>query len=108
MGLEFLQSLGGVVDESKSRGHATTIACAKTEDGNLVLGGFVDGRELLTEIILGEIGKVWVQNVTVVVISELAKDPICMQNAPRTLKICNPHFHLFNSIVVVSVLVLQS
>lgn len=65
VGLELLHGLGGVVDESKASGLATTELGAKTEDGDLVLASLVQAGELLAELILGDVGAVGVQNVTV-------------------------------------------
>lgn len=61
--LEFLQSLVGVVDESETSGLATTELCAETEDGNLVLVGLVEVGQLLTELILLDVGAVGVEDV---------------------------------------------
>ena len=63
--LEFLQSLVGVVDESETSGLATTELCAETEDGDLVLVGLVEVGQLLTELILLDVGAVGVEDVPV-------------------------------------------
>lgn len=65
LGLELLHSLGGVIDESEASGLATTELCAETEDGDLVLGGLVESGQLLTELVLGDVGAAGVQDVTV-------------------------------------------
>lgn len=65
LGLELLHGLGGVVDEGEARGLAATILGAETEDGDLVLLGLVEATELLTELLLGDVGTVGVQDVTV-------------------------------------------
>lgn len=65
VGLELLHGLGGVVDESKAGGLATTELGAQTEDGDLVLASLVQAGELLAELLLGDVGAVGVQNVTV-------------------------------------------
>lgn len=64
MGLELLQGLGGVVDEGKAGRLATTVLCAETEDGDLVLVGLVQVGQLLAELILGDVGAVGVEDVT--------------------------------------------
>lgn len=68
MGLELLHGLGRVVDESKTSGLATTELGAQTEDGDLVLASLVQAGELVAELILGDVGAVGVQNVTVGVV----------------------------------------
>ena len=62
--LELLHGLGGVVDESETSGLAATELGAETEDGDLVLLGLVQATELLTELILGDVGAVGVEDVT--------------------------------------------
>jgi hypothetical protein len=62
--LELLHGLGGVLDESETSGLATTELCAETEDGDLVLLSLVHGGELVTELVLGDVGAAGVQNVT--------------------------------------------
>lgn len=61
--LELLQSLVGVVDKSETSGLATTELCAETEDGDLVLVGLVEVGQLLTELILLDVGAVGVEDV---------------------------------------------
>lgn len=63
-GLELLQGLDGVVDQSEAGGLATTVLGAETEDGDLVLVGLVQVGQLLAELILGDVGAVGVQDVT--------------------------------------------
>lgn len=63
--LELLQGLSGVVDESETSGLATTVVGAETEDGDLVLAGLVELSKLAAEVILGDVGLVGVQDVTV-------------------------------------------
>lgn len=65
MWLELLHGLGGVVEEGKAGALATTKLCPEAEDGDLVLGGLVELRELLAELILGHVGARWVEDVTV-------------------------------------------
>lgn len=61
--LELLQGLLGVVDQSETGALATTVLCAETEDGDLVLVGLVQVGQLLTELILGDVGAVGVEDV---------------------------------------------
>lgn len=63
MGLELLQGLGGVVDESEASALTTTVLGAETEDGDLVLVGLVQVGQLLAELILGDVGAVGVEDV---------------------------------------------
>ena len=62
--LELLQGLSGVVDESEAGALATTVLGAETEDGDLVLVGLVERRDLVAELILGDVGTVGVEDVT--------------------------------------------
>ena len=63
--LELLHGLGGVIDESEAGGLATTELSSETEDGDLVLLGLVERTELLTELLLGDVGTARVEDVTV-------------------------------------------
>ena len=63
--LELLHGLGGVVDESEASGLAATELGSETEDGDLILLGFVHAAELLTELLLGDVGTVGVEDITV-------------------------------------------
>lgn len=63
MRLELLQGLGGVVDESEAGALTTTVLCAETEDRDLVLVGLVKVGQLLTELVLGDVGAVGVEDV---------------------------------------------
>jgi hypothetical protein len=63
VGLELLEGLGGVVDESEAGALTTTVLCAETEDGDLVLVGLVQIGQLLTELVLGDVGAVGVEDV---------------------------------------------
>lgn len=65
VGLELLHGLVAVVDESEAGALATTVLGAETEDGNLLLVGLVELGELGAELILGDVGAVGVQDVTV-------------------------------------------
>lgn len=63
MRLELLQGLGGVVDQSEAGALTTTVLCAETEDGDLVLVGLVQVGQLLTELVLGDVRAVGVEDV---------------------------------------------
>lgn len=63
VGLELLEGLGGVVDQSEAGALTTTVLCAETEDGDLVLVGLVQVGQLLTELVLGDVGAVGVEDV---------------------------------------------
>ena len=63
--LELLEGLWGVVDEGESSGLSTTELSAETEDVDLVLVGLVKLSKLCTEIVLGDVGAVWVEDVTI-------------------------------------------
>lgn len=67
MGLELLHGLGGVIDEGEASGLATTELGAETEDVDLVLGGLVEGGQLLAELVLGDVRTVGVEDIPVVV-----------------------------------------
>lgn len=64
-GLKLLHGLGRVVDESEASGLAATILGAQAEDVDLVLLGLVQATELLTELLLGDVGTAGVENVPV-------------------------------------------
>lgn len=66
VGLELLHGLGGVVDQGEAGGLAATELGAQAKDGDLVLAGLVHAGQLLPELLLGDVGAVGVQNVTVV------------------------------------------
>ena len=65
VGLELLHGLGAVVDEGEAGGLATTVLGAETENGDLVLVGLVELAKLGAELVLGDVGTVGVQDVTV-------------------------------------------
>lgn len=65
MGLELLHGLGGVIDKSEASGLATTELGAETEDVDLVLGGLVEGGQLLAELVLGDVRTVGVEDIPV-------------------------------------------
>lgn len=64
MGLELLEGLGGIVDEGEAGGLAATELGAQTEDLHLLLLGLVQGADLLTELLLGDVGAAGVEDVT--------------------------------------------
>ena len=70
--LELLEGLWGIVNEGEAGGLAATVLGLETEDVDLVLGALVQLSELATEVVLGDVGAVWVQDVTVVVVLALA------------------------------------
>ena len=55
MGLELLQTLDGVVDQSEASGLATSEMRAQTEHGNRPLVGFVEVSQLAAKVILRDI-----------------------------------------------------
>lgn len=61
--LELLQGLVGVVDQSETSALATTVLRTETEDGDLVLVGLVEVGQLVTELILGDVGAVGVEDI---------------------------------------------
>jgi len=61
--LELLHRLRRVVDKCKACTLAATILRLEAEDGDLVLGGLVQFRELGSEFILGYIRSVRVEDV---------------------------------------------
>lgn len=65
MRLEPLHRLARVVNERKAGGLAATELCPQAEDGDLVLVALVQLRELGAELVLGDIGAVRVEDVTV-------------------------------------------
>ena len=65
VGLELLHRLGGVVDEGKAGGLAATELGPEAEDADLVLLGLVQAGELVAELLLGDVGAVRVEDITV-------------------------------------------
>lgn len=65
LGLELLQSLGGVVDEGEAGGLAATELGAQAKDLDLLLLGLVQAGELLAELGLGDVGTAGVEDVTI-------------------------------------------
>lgn len=78
MRLELLHGLGGVVDKGEAGGLAATELGAQTEDGDLVLACLVETGELVTELILSNVGAVGVQDVTVKRIQRSARLYVCV------------------------------
>lgn len=65
MGLELLHRLGGVVDEGKTGGLAATELGPEAENADLVLLGLIEAGELVAELLLGDVGAVRVEDITV-------------------------------------------
>lgn len=65
MRLKLLHHLMAVVYQSEPSRFASAVLCAETEAGYLVFVGLVEFGELLTELVLGDVGAVGVENVTV-------------------------------------------
>jgi hypothetical protein len=65
VGLELLQCLWRVVDESEPGCLSTTELSLETENVDLVLVGLVEFGELASEFILGDVGTVWVEDITI-------------------------------------------
>lgn len=61
--LELLGVSDRVVDETETSGLTTTVLSSETEDRNSILVSLVDTSELLSQLILGDVGSVWVENV---------------------------------------------
>jgi hypothetical protein len=64
VGLELLQRLWGIVDESETSCLSTTKLSSQTENINLILVGLVEFGELASEFVLGDIGAVGVKDIT--------------------------------------------
>lgn len=65
VGLELLHRRLGVVDEAESGRLAATVLCAETEDGDLLLAALVELGQLGAEVILGDVGALRVEDITV-------------------------------------------
>lgn len=65
VGLELLHGLGAVVDESEAGALTATEVCLEAEDGDILLLGLVELAELATELVLGDVGTVGVEDVAV-------------------------------------------
>lgn len=63
--LELLHGLGGVVDQGEAGGLSATKLGAQAKDRDLVLTSLVHASQLVAELVLGDVGAVGVQDVTV-------------------------------------------
>ena len=63
MRLEFLHHLVTVVDQGEPGRLASTVLCAETKAGHLILVGFVELGEFLAEFVFGDVGAVGVEDV---------------------------------------------
>lgn len=61
--LELLESLWGIVDEGETGGLATTELGLETENVDLLLAGLVQLSELGAELVLGDVGAGWVEDI---------------------------------------------
>lgn len=61
--LELLGVSSGVVDQTETGRLTTTVLSSETENRDSVLLGLVDLGDLLTKLVLGDVGSVWVQDV---------------------------------------------
>ena len=89
VGLELLHGLGGVVDEGEAGGLAATELGSETEDVDLILLGLVHGAELLSELLLGDVGTSGVEDVTV----QHSISPIFFNLQTVPIQSPSPHFH---------------
>jgi hypothetical protein len=64
MGLELLQRLWGIVDESETSCLSTTKLSSQTKNIDLVLVGLVEFGELASEFVFRDVGAVGVENIT--------------------------------------------
>lgn len=64
MGLELLQGLGRVVDKGETSGLSTTELGLETEHVDLVLVGLVEFGKLGPQFVLGDVGTVGVEDIT--------------------------------------------
>lgn len=64
-GLKLLHGLGGVVDQGKASGLATTELGSQAENLDLVLLGLVHAAELLAELLLGDVGTAGVEDIPI-------------------------------------------
>jgi hypothetical protein len=94
--LELLQGLWGIVDEGKASGLAATELGLEAEDVDLLLGALVELSKLAAEVILGDVGAVWVQNVTVI---RNVSPPFSFSSS--CLSICRSLCHIFDARAVV-------
>jgi len=61
--LKLLQGLGRIIDERKTGCLSTTKLSLETEDIDLVLVGFVEFGKLGSELVLGDVGAVGVEDI---------------------------------------------
>lgn len=64
--VSWLESLGvgnGLVDQTETSGLSTTELGSETKDRDSVLVGLVQLRQLLSQLVLGDVSSVWVQDV---------------------------------------------
>jgi hypothetical protein len=66
MWLELLEGLGRIVNESEASALATTELGLEAEDGDLVLGGLVQLAQFLSELILGDIRSIGMEDIAIV------------------------------------------
>lgn len=65
MRLELLERLNAVVHQREARALAAAVLRPEAEDADLVLGRLVHFRQLGAELVLGDVGAVRVEDVTV-------------------------------------------
>jgi hypothetical protein len=65
MGLKFLQRFWRIVHERETGCLSATVLCLQTENVDLVLVGLVHFSELASEFILGDVGTVGVEDITI-------------------------------------------
>jgi hypothetical protein len=81
VGLKFLQRLWGIVDESETSCLSTTELSSQTENIDLILVGLVEFGELGSEFVLGDVGAVGVEDITV----------ILLERHPQSQSLASPH-----------------
>ncbi len=65
MGLKLLQRLWRIIYKRKAGCLSTTKLSLETEDVDLIFVGLVHLGEFASELILGDIGAVWVEDITI-------------------------------------------
>ena len=98
VGLELLQRLWGIVDESETSCLSTTELSSQTENIDLILVGLVQFGELGSEFVLGDVGAVGVEDITVSLLerhlpSQAVESPRLRDTAPAD-SMENLHDHL--------------
>ena len=68
VGLELLQCLWGIIDESETGCLSTTELSSQTENIDLILVGLVEFGELASEFFLGDVGTVGVEDITAILL----------------------------------------